>query len=300
LHQLRCFLATVEHGSFTRAAQVLGIAQPSLAEQVRFLERSLSTTLFARVGRGVVPTEAARAFEPYARQALDAVEHGSRAVASAGEAVTGTIRFGLFGAAHLYLASQLVADVRARFPRARLALVGQNSVDTVDRVRRGHLEAALVALPIDDTSLAVRPVVRDEVVYVSAHSDRVTDVKTPADIASAPLVLSEATWGDDDYTRRQLRQAVQSAGGSLHAAIEVENVETALEVAALGIADAITARSVLRRQQNRLTTPLFSASLQPRLYDHFAVVHRPNSFLSRPVQAVIEMAIARMREVCAQ
>jgi hypothetical protein len=57
------------------------------------------------------------------------------------------------------------------------------------------------------------------------------------------------------------------------------NVETALEVAALGIADAITARSVLRRQQSKLAAPLFSASLQPCLYDHFAIVHRPNSTL---------------------
>jgi DNA-binding transcriptional LysR family regulator len=300
LHQLRCFLATVEHGSFTKAAEALGIAQPSLSEQVRFLERSLSATLFQRVGRGVVPTEAARALEPHAQQALHAVDQGSRAVASAGNAVIGTIRFGLFGAAHLYLASRLVADMHDRFPQARLALIGQNSLDTVDRVRRGHLEAALVALPIDDTALAVRPVTRDEIVYVSAHADRVTSPKTPTDLASAPLVLSEATWGDDDYTRRQLKLAVQSAGGSLQAAIEVENVETALDVAAQGIADAITARSVLRRRQSRLAAPVFTASLEPRLYDHFAIVHRPDAMLSRPIRAVIDMATARMREICAQ
>jgi DNA-binding transcriptional LysR family regulator len=291
---------TVEHGSLTRAAESLGLAQPSLSEQIRLLERGLSATLFQRVGRGVVPTEAARALEPHAQQALDAVDQGGRAVESAGNAVTGTIRFGLFGAAHLYLASQLVADMRDRFPHARLALVGQNSMDTIDRVRRGHLEAALVALPIEDSTLQVHPVVRDEIVYVSADPEHVTGPVRPADLAAATLVLSEATWGDEDYTRRQLRQAVQSVGGSLRAVIEVENVETALEVAALGIADAITARSVLRRQQSKLAAPLCSASLEPRLYDHFAIVHRPNTMLSRPIQAVIAMATARMREICEQ
>jgi hypothetical protein len=40
--------------------------------------------------------------------------------------------------------------------------------------------------------------------------------------------LSEVTWGDDDYIRQQLKCAVQAAGGSLQAAIELENVETAL------------------------------------------------------------------------
>jgi DNA-binding transcriptional LysR family regulator len=276
------------------------LAQPSLSEQIRVLERGLSATLFHRVGRGVVPTEAARALETHAHQALDAVDQGSRAVASAGDAVTGTVRFGLFGAAHLYLASQLVADMHHRFPHARLALIGQNSMDVIDGVRRGRLEAALVALPIDDSTLHVRPVVRDEVVYVSADPACVTGPVTPADLAAATLVLSEATWGDDDYTRRRLRHLVQSVGGSLRAVIEVENVETALEVAALGIADAITARSILQRQEGRLAAPLFSAPLEPRLYDHFAIVHRPDTVLSRPIHVVIEMATARMREICAQ
>jgi DNA-binding transcriptional LysR family regulator len=93
---------------------------------------------------------------------------------------------------------------------------------------------------------------------------------------------------------------VQAVGGALRPTVEVENVETALEVAVMGIADAITARSVLRRQQPRLAVPLFSAPLRPRLHDHFAIVHRPNAVLSRPVQAVIEMATARMREVCGE
>ncbi|NNN33806.1 LysR family transcriptional regulator [Streptomyces sp. S3(2020)] len=297
LHQLRCFVATVEHGSFTKAADALGLAQPSLAQQIRLLERALSTVLFQRVGRGVVPTEAASAFEGHARQALDAVEQGSRAVADADRAVTGTIRFGLFGAAHLYLETQLVADMRERFPSARLALIGQNSMDTIELVRRGQLEAALVALPIDDSALRVTPVTRDEVVYVTADPDRTQQFVSCDDLAAATLVLSEVTWGDADYTRQQLRSAVQSVGGTLQPAIEVENVETALEVAALGLADAITARSVVRRYQDKLPARLHCFSLEPRLYDHFAIVCRHNAVLSRPVQAVIEMAAARLREL---
>ena len=53
LHQLRCFLATYEHGSLTGAAEELGYAQPSVSEQVRLLERSVGSSLFRRVGRGV-------------------------------------------------------------------------------------------------------------------------------------------------------------------------------------------------------------------------------------------------------
>jgi DNA-binding transcriptional LysR family regulator len=297
LHQLRCFVATVDHGSFTKAAETLGLSQPSLAEQIRLLEGGMSAVLFQRVARGVMPTGAAVALEPHARRAIDAVEQGSRAVAVTDREYGGTIRFGLFGAAHLYIASQLVADVRERFPAARLALVGQNSRDTIEQVRRGQLEAGLVVLPVEGESLHVRPVTRDEVVYVSADPQRVRGAVTPADLAAATLVLSEATWGDADYTRQQLRKAVQSIGGSLDAAIEVENVETALEVAAMGLADAITAACVVRRQQDKLPARLHTFSLSPRLHDHFAIVHRHNAVLSPPALAVIDMATARLREL---
>src|SRR5918998_6139684 len=96
LHQLRCFLATLEHGSFTAAAASLGYAQPSLSEQVRLLERQLDTVLFRRVGRGLVPTEAAAALQPHAAATLAAAGEAERAVARVREVLTGTVRFGIF------------------------------------------------------------------------------------------------------------------------------------------------------------------------------------------------------------
>ena len=72
LHQLRCFLAAYEQRSFTAAAAELQLAQPSLSEQVRLLERSVGAPLFARAGRGVVPTEAAEALRPHAQRTLAA------------------------------------------------------------------------------------------------------------------------------------------------------------------------------------------------------------------------------------
>ena len=68
LHQLRCFLATYEHGSLTAAAEELGYAQPSVSEQVRLLERSVGSPLLRRVGRGVVPTTVAETLRPHAER----------------------------------------------------------------------------------------------------------------------------------------------------------------------------------------------------------------------------------------
>ena len=70
LQQLTYFLAAAEHGSFSRAARALFLAQPSLSEQVRALESELGVELLVRTRRGVVLTEAGRAFRPEAERVL--------------------------------------------------------------------------------------------------------------------------------------------------------------------------------------------------------------------------------------
>jgi DNA-binding transcriptional LysR family regulator len=78
LRQLECFVAVAEEGSFTRAAQRVGIAQPSLSQHIRALEEELSGTVVTRLPHGAGLTPAGRVLLPEARAALRAVERGRR------------------------------------------------------------------------------------------------------------------------------------------------------------------------------------------------------------------------------
>ena len=189
LHQLRCFLATYEHGSLTAAAEELGYAQPSLSEQVRSLEKSLGVTLFRRVGRGMVPTTVADTFRPHAEATLAAADEARRAVASVRALETGTIRFGMFGTARLYAGAALIADVLERHPGVRVELIGQNSTDVQEQLRRGRLEAAMIAVPVASEGLEVRPVARDELVYISADPERLRTPVTAQRLSRSSLVM---------------------------------------------------------------------------------------------------------------
>jgi len=94
LQQLSYFLAAVEHGSFTAAAEELHLAQPSLSEQIRRLEGELGVRLFTRLGRGVALTEAGRALRPQAERVLAAVEQAAESVAEVRTLRGGTASFG--------------------------------------------------------------------------------------------------------------------------------------------------------------------------------------------------------------
>jgi DNA-binding transcriptional LysR family regulator len=297
VHQLRCYLATLAHGSFSGAAAELGYAQPSVSEQVRRLERHLGVELFHRLGRGVTPTEAGLAIRPHAEEVLRAVDAVRLAARSVREVAAGTVRFGIFGTSRLYFGAGLVEELLRQHPGVRVELIGQNSTEVADALRAGRLEAGLVGIPIDDEGLELEPLLRDELVYVSTDPARLGAPVDGAALAAAPLVLSEASWGDADSTRRQLARRVQEAGGTLRARVEVEDVETALEVACLGLADAVIARGVLHRLRAQLPAGLGWVPLEPPLYDTFAIAHRRGAVLSPATRVVVELVRAQLRRL---
>ncbi len=298
IHQLRCFLAAYELGSLTAAADELGYAQPSVSEQVRLLERSLGVSLFRRVGRGVIPTESAEALRPHAERTMASVAAGQQAVTAVAGLVTGTVRFGTFGTARLYFGASLVADVLARAPGVRVELVGQNSVAVQEDLRRGRLEAALIAIPVATERMTVTPVARDELVYVSADPTHLEKPVSVGALARADLVMAETSWREVDSARGLLREALQKAGHTLQTRIEVEDVETAVEIVGLGLADSVLPRGAVEQVAPRLAPGVGWVSLRPRMYETMAVVHRQDAELSPAARMVIDLATRRVQAIC--
>ncbi len=294
LQQLSYFLAAAEHGSFSRAARSLFLAQPSLSEQVRSLEAELGVELFVRVGRGVVLTEAGSSFRPEAERVLAALESAREAVVDVRELRGGTLSIGMFGTASGFLLARLVADFRSRHPEVRLRLVGQNSSEVAEDVRRGRLEAALVVLPVDDEGLEVRPARREEVVYVSREQERVREPVTMEQLAAAPLILYDAHYGWSDPTRRQLQERAQQAGVQLRPVIEIEDMEAALELAAAGLGDTVAPRAALAHR--RRYRSLGAASFAEPLVDTFAFIARRGAAVSPAARAFVELAEERLAE----
>ncbi|MGH3384232.1 MAG: LysR family transcriptional regulator [Nocardioidaceae bacterium] len=297
LHQFRCFLATYELGSLTAAADELGYSQPSVSDQVRLLERSMGAPLFRRVGRGVVPTEAAEALRPHAERSIASAEAGQSAVAGVSGLASGTIRFGMFGTARLYLGAQLVADVLERHPGVRVELIGQNSAAVQEDLRRGRLEAAIIAIPVAAEGMTVRPIARDELVFISNDPERLRKPVTATVLSKASLVMAETSWRQEDSSRRTLREMLQQVGHRLTTRIEVEDVETAVEAVGLGLADSVVPQGVVNQLVPRLAPGVGWVSLRPRTYDTLAVVHRNDAELSVAARLVIELATQRIQSV---
>ncbi len=298
LHQLSCFVQVYEAGSLTGAAERMGYAQPSISEQIKGLEKSVGAPLFTRVGRGVVPTSAAEEMRPHAERALAAADEALRVARSTTALETGTIRFGMFGTSRLYASADMVADVLDRYPGVRVELVGQNSADVMEDIRRGRIEAAAIAVPqVLSEGMRVVPIARDELVYVSVARDRIAGPVTPARLAQASLVMAETTWRAVDSTRVVLRRLLHETGLNPLTRIEVEDVETAIDLVGRGFADTVVPLGIARALVPEIAPEAGWVSLRPRTYDTIAIVHRANATLSPAARLMIRLATQRIREV---
>ncbi|MGI5466308.1 LysR family transcriptional regulator [Streptomyces sp. CA-132043] len=146
LRQFEYALAVAEEGSVTAAAERLHVAQPSMSQQIRGLERELGVDLFARTATGLVPTVVGRAFLREAEAAVSAARR-ARATARAGAdelvgELTVAVQMG-FGARQLPGA---LSALRRRFPRVEVTMFEEPSSAELERLcRRGVVDLALMA-----------------------------------------------------------------------------------------------------------------------------------------------------------
>ena len=291
--QVDYFLAAVTAGSLTQAAEDLGIAQPTLSEQIRKLEAGLGVVLFTRSKTGLTLTEAGERFLPSARSLARGYDTALGSVAGIRDLEDGTVEFGMFNSG-LYVLSGLIPAFRARYPGIRVRVIGANSAQVADAVRSGRLEAGVVALPVDARGLTLSDVLWScEAAYF--HLDPAATA-TPATIdalGSRPLCLPEAGYAQTDPTRRQLSERAQQLGRPLVPDIEVETGAAALAIAASGVAGAVA--SVPVAEALGYTKQLGWVSLDPPLTETFAVISRDPASLSPGTRAMIELVEQHMR-----
>lgn len=296
LRQLRYFLRAVETGSFSAAAAVEYVAQPSLSDQIRRLERNIGAQLFTRTNRALQLTDVGKLIVPLAEQTVRSADDLASAARDAGTLAGGEVSFGTFSSADRYLLVPLISEFRTLHPQVRVRIVGLNSSEVAESVRSGDLEAGIVQLPIDDRDLSVStPVLVDEVVYVSTSPARTLSPKTIEDLAQASLILSEAHWQTEDPLRKGLAQRAAEAGVVIKPDIEVEFQSAAIELAAQGVGDTLASYYAVRSYEgaNRVNwTPL-----EPRYEERFAFISRRGWGMSPATKRFVELAARQMAEL---
>lgn len=193
LRQLRFLQALADEGSFSRAAEVAHVTQPTLSAGIKELEAILGATLVERGARGASLTPAGEAAVARARIVLTEAEDLVHAARAAGEPLSGPFRLGVIPTIAPFLLPKALPAIRRAHPQLELFLREDLTHRLVEALKDRRLDAALIALPYDAQNIETVSLMEDEFLF-AAHPDHKlagADPLTPDKVSADALLLLE-------------------------------------------------------------------------------------------------------------
>lgn len=216
-------------GSFTRAARMSGVSQPTLSAQVRDLERIVGVSLFHREGRQIRLTSAGdRLFQSTTRlsDAIDEVEH---ALSEPRSGARGSLRISADSAIHVI---PVLAELKRSTPGLKFSIRIDNSHEVTAHVLNNEADVGVMARPVSDPRLASSKIREDRLVLLVGRRDPWFERKRVqlADLAGRDLVVREK----GSITREVMEQSLVQAGVEPGQVFDVATREAVKEAVAAG------------------------------------------------------------------
>ena len=246
LEQLRSFVEVAQLGNFTRAAEQLHLAQPSLSRQIASLEHDLGAGLFHRARGGSTLTSAGESLLPLARRMLADAESVRRELAELAGLQRGRVRLGATPTLCISLVAEVLSAFHAAHPAIELHLSEQGSRRLLDELASGELDLALITTS-DGTSaerFSVTPLLVEELVVISsANASPVTTHDTIGldEVAGLPQIVFSSTYD----LRSTTDVAFQAADLTPNVVLEGAEMDAVLRFVERGLGVAIVPSMVL-------------------------------------------------------
>lgn len=287
LKQLEYFVNVVDLGGFSRAARVLGVAQPAISRQVRGLEVELRQVLLLRNGRGATPTDAGKRLLEHARGILQQVDRARRDVDESAGAAVGKVVVGLPPTFARQLTVPFVRAFRQDYPRASLSIVEGLSSTIQEWLEVGRVDVGLVYNPTASPAIDARIVLEESLCLIGPRQPgREARTLRLSDLPQFPLVIPNRPHA----IRTLVETRLAALGLRPLIAMEIDAVPAILELVAEGHGYAVLSPRALHG--TALAQRLRSRRIvEPQLQSALAIVTsalRPSTPLQQAAVAMIE------------
>ncbi len=283
LKQLEYFMAVCKEMHFTRAAESLGIAQPSLSQQIRLLEHEVGTPLFDRIGKRTALTDAGRILQAHCYNVFHELSQARAAIGELQGLRRGTLKIGaLLTVVHSALPPN-VASFHRMYPQLELSVLGMRTGDIYDGLIRNELDLGIVYLPAEREEMESIPLYEESLAVAAPVDHPIAsgqDVGLDA-LRDVPCVLLPKTYA----LRRLIDDRCAELGFSPKPALEMTTMESMIAMVEQGVGVAVLPESYLRfiDRPRLATVPIRSPSLALDI----GVVYRKNKHLCAASRAFL-------------
>lgn len=243
---LRIFRAVGESGSFTRAAQILFLAQPTVSHRMAALEAEMGLQLFSRGGRGTRLTPAGQLLLRHACDGLDSIDRGAQALQAYAAGRTGSVALGSATAVATYMLPAILREYLREHPDIDLNLRTGRSRQVIDLLRERQVDLAVVRRDLEQEGIVGHVVRRERLLLVAPAGHRLArpGPVTAGDLRAQPLLL---------YHRRSdfwagAYGALSQQGARLRHAMELDAIEAVKAMCQAGLGLALLPETTVRAE----------------------------------------------------
>jgi DNA-binding transcriptional LysR family regulator len=286
LGQLEAFLQVASHRSFSKAAEVLFLTQPSVTARIQSLEKELGEEMFERSGRSVRLTDAGNTFLSYAQRALKEVQEGRDALEALRKTEVGSLRMGSALTISAYVLPKILKTFRARFPGVEVSVRTGRSDQVLDMVLNDEVQVGLVRSLVHPEIETVH-LYDDEVVLVTDNSHPFARTKTARieDVARQSLIFFDRASSYYGLIHGFFRDA----GIVPRHTMELDSMEATKMMVEEGLGIAILPRVAVERELKLGILVEVEITGVPRVKRQIAMIYRRNRRHARTVGAFIEV-----------
>lgn len=280
-------------GSFTRAAQKLFIAQPSLSQRVKHIEKSYGISIFTRDAKGVQLTAEGACFVRHAQRILNSESDLRREIADMHDVENKILRIGTTQFMHSYLFDTLIQRLHQEHPKMQFAFSESTSAALQEALISGEADIAICYLPITSSDLNYEVIFHDSYVLVPAMDGslekrirmRTTNINEPIPVSmlgDEPLAIATSGTRLHDY----IVDLQEKTSTKLNIQHYVKNYSMLYALAKAGMASTILYESFFDPNQEYL--PYYYLEDDCEL--SIAVVWRKGAYLQESARELIRIA----------
>ena len=283
LMQLRAFHAVAAQSSFTLAARMLGLTQPTLSQSVKALEERYGVLLFERSSRTVQPTEMGRRLFQLTTRLFDTEQEAATLLEGSAQLAQGLLQL---GADSPYYVMPLIAEFDRRHPQVEIRLSIGNAGAVLEDLSEARLDVALLSNPPVDPRFHIAPLYRDPVrlMLPAGHPLAALDAVPAAQLAGQRLVMRET----GSMTRRTVERGLAEAEIVPAAVFEVTGREAVQEAVGHGLGIGFISEGEIRADPRIAIRPLGDRGWQT---DEYVLCHRDRRRFPA-IRAFIDLAVA--------
>ncbi len=282
----KVFVKVADSGSLTKAAKELYLSQPAISKSIKQLEEQLGGKLFNRTTKGMELTKEGKMVYDYVKQATELIDMAEYRHSRLKNISTGLVNIGASDTICKGYLLPIIKKYHKLYPDVMFNVTNRTSKETISLLKTGKVDIGFVNLPVTDSYLDIKPVIKTEDIFVcdGEFKGKINHPLTFEELNEFPLVILETL----SNSRQQVDKYIESNGASLKPAIELGSLELVADFARIGYGIGLVTREFVKKDLDEGT--LFEVPLVNKLPErNIGLITLKDTNMSFAAQEFVEL-----------